>query len=399
MVEPRAGKIYQHRRGHAQLNAYQRRTAYPALRLSLACLAAAALCAASSCRERGEQPRGAAARPVGSTQRPDTADQAGLWHRSRHMMGTLFSIAVAGASRRNAHSAVDAAFDEMARLETALSEWRKDSEISRINAAAGTEPVRLSDDSWAVIKAGMEVSKWSRGAFDMSWAVMRDLWRFEPGRHRIATPEEIAKRRHLMRFQDIVLDEAAHTVMLRQPGMRIGLGGIAKGYALDRAADILLRHGIANFMLYGGGQVRVHGKRGERPWRVGIRHPRRMDYFGFLEVSSGSISTSGDYERAFFARGRRWHHILDPRSGLPAEHTASVTVIAQKGVYADALSTALFVLGPDAALRRLPTAPGTPQAIIVDTDLKLHVSTAIKERLQMRVPLRDGRLPPAQKSR
>ena len=167
--------------------------------------------------------------------------------------------------------------------------------------------------------------------------------------------------------------------MLRRKGMRLGVGAIGKGCALDRASEILTSAGIANFMLFAGGQVQVKGKRGSRFWRIGIRHPRRSGYFGVLEVKTGAISTSGDYEKAFIEDGKRWHHILDLKTGLPVKHTTSVTVISSKGIYADALSTAIFVLGPTKSLQRLSFAPGKPEVVIVDRDFKLITSPGAKD--------------------
>ncbi len=174
--------------------------------------------------------------------------------------------------------------------------------------------------------------------------------------------------------------------------MAIGTGGIAKGYALDRAAEILRSAGFEHFMLYGGGQVQVQGLRGAgRGWRVGIQHPRQDDdYIGFLEVSAGSISTSGDYEHAFIANGRRWHHILNPRTGYPIDHTMSVTLHTTRGLYADALSTAAFVLGPEAALEMLARVPFQPQAVIIGGDFRLYVTEEAHDYLRMRTNVHEG---------
>ena len=320
-------------------------------------------------------------------------DEVPLFKRTRHLMGTMIGISVAGENEQKAGPAVEAALAEIARLEGLLSEWQPTSEISEINAAAGSHPVGVGADTMTVIKAGLEISKWSDGAFDLSWAALRGLYAFKPGQQRVPDQDEIRRRLPLINYRDIVVDEEANTVMLRRKGMQIGLGGIAKGLALDHATDILRKAGIENFMMFGGGQVQIHGKRGNRAWRVGIRHPRRLDYFAQLETSEGSLATSGDYERAFVAKGKRWHHILDPRDGLPVEHTVSVTVLSKTGLYADALSTALFVLGAERALQMLPTAPGHPEAVIVDKDFKMYASPSVKKRLLMRVPLDQGRIP------
>jgi thiamine biosynthesis lipoprotein len=310
------------------------------------------------------------------------------------MMGTIIAITVVGQPDAVAAPAVDAAFREMEGLEAILSEWRPDSEISRINAAAGKGPVKVGEHTLAVVRAGLEVSRWSQGAFDLSWAALRGMYTFQPGEETVPDAEALASRLPLIDYRRIDLDEKKHTVELLDAGMKIGTGGIAKGYALDQAAKVLRKAGIDRFMLFGGGQVQVSGQRkAGRGWRVGIQHPRKDDYFGFIEATSGSISTSGDYEHAFIKDGRRWHHILDLKTGLPVEHTTSVTVLADSGLYADAVSTAIFALGAERAWPLLADAPGNPRVVLVDRDMRLHVTENLGKGLVLRTELKDGRLP------
>jgi thiamine biosynthesis lipoprotein len=331
--------------------------------------------------------------PAAATQTPPPPTEEPLFRRTREMMGTIIAITVVGVSDERAAPGVEAAFAEMQRLEGVLSEWREDSEISRINAAAGKGPVQVSEDTLAVVQAGLDISRWSEGAFDLSWAALRGMYTFQPGDERVPDLEAVKKRLPLIDHRKIRIDHDARTVELLEPGMQIGTGGIAKGYALDRAAEVLEKAGLSRFMLFGGGQVQVLGKRKGRGWRVGIQHPRRPEYFGFLETEAGSISTSGDYEHAFMRDGKRWHHIIDLKTGLPVEHTSSVTVLDDSGIYADALSTAIFVLGAERAIPKLKDAPGNPRVVIVDSDMRLHTSPGVDEALVMRMPLTDGRLP------
>lgn len=312
-------------------------------------------------------------------------------------MGTVFEITVAGMEEARAAPLIERALDEIARLEDVLSEWRDDSEISAINRAAGNgRPVPVGPDTLAVVSAGVDVSRWSDGAFDLSWAALRGFYTFQPGERRVPALAEVRARLPLVDWTGIVVDREASTVRLARPGMAIGTGGIAKGYALDRASAILRDGGAESYMLFGGGQVQVHGMRGDRPWRVGIQHPRDpSSYIGFLEVTDGSISTSGDYEHAFVDDdGRHWHHIIDVRTGLPATRTMQVTLLAPEGIYADALSTAAFVLGPERAIEMLARVPGRPEAVLIDSQLRLWTTPGTRERLRMRVPLLENdRLP------
>lgn len=313
----------------------------------------------------------------------------------RKMMGTIVMITVAsvtGTEQAQAAAAIEAALDEMQRLERVLSEWDPDSEISRINQNAG-RAVSVSTETLTVVKAGLEVSRWSEGGYDISWAALRDQYTFQPNEARAPDMKLVRKALPLVRYQDVIVDDAASTVKLKRAGMQIGTGSIAKGYALDRATAILVERGLTSFMIFGGGQVQVHGMKGTRPWRVGIQHPRKDDYFGFAEAVDVSISTSGDYEHSFTADGRRWHHILDLRTGLPIEHTSSVTVVCKSGIYADAMSTAVFVLGAERALAKLADAPGQPEVVIVDSEMRLHLSPNMRDKLVLKAPLNGDQLP------
>jgi FAD:protein FMN transferase len=374
-----------------------------AQRLGLAIALGGALgCSGEARREpRAEPPPSRAAEtearaPAAEAPPVEPSGEVRLVQRSRALMGTIYQITVASMDEAQAAPLIERALDEIARLESVLSEWRDDSEISRINQSAGTPgPIEVGPDTLRVVQVGLEVSALSEGAFDMSWAALRGLYTFQPGERRVPPLSEVRARLRHVDWRAIELDADASTVRLTRPGMAIGTGGIGKGYALDRAGAILREGGAQSYMLFGGGQVQVHGMRGDRPWRVGIQHPRDpATYIGFLEVSEGSISTSGDYEHAFVDdTGRHWHHIIDLATGLPATRSMQVTLLAPQGAYADALSTAVFVLGPERALEMLARVPGHPEAVIIGPDLRVWTTPAIRERLVMRVALEDGRLP------
>lgn len=293
----------------------------------------------------------------------------------RRLMGTVFMIR-AEADPKIARPAVAKAFAEMERIEFLLSEWRPGSEISRINAAAGLHPVHVSEETFTVVKSGVEMSALTDGAFDLSWAALHGLYDFRPGLERVPSRDEIRRQLRFIDFRRIALDEKERTVYLKQRGMKLGTGAIGKGYALDRAGQILRAAGIRSYMLFGGGQVQVYGMRGDRPYRVGIQHPRLPDkHIGYFESSGGSISTSGDYERALIGPdGDRIHHILDPRTGLPSKASISVTLHSSSGLYADALSTAAFVLGPERALALLQSLDADVSAVIVGPDCRVHTT-------------------------
>jgi thiamine biosynthesis lipoprotein len=315
------------------------------------------------------------------------------YEQSANMMGTVIRVTVAGATKEQASPAIDAAFAEIKRLESLLSEWIPTSDVSRINAAAGADPVHVSGETIDVIEASNAISKWSSGAFDLSWAALRGMYLFQPGQEQVPELSAVRERLKLIDYKKIVVDVEQGTVQLKKKGMALGTGGIAKGYALDKAADIIRRAGFPNFMIFGGGQIELSGKRHGRAWRVGIQHPRKNDYFGFVEAVDGSVATAGDYEHSFIKDGKRWHHIIDTKTGLPVPHTSSVTVVADSGLAADAIDTAIFILGPKKALKMMESAPFKADAIIVDSDMRIHMTPGMQKRIVMRTSLIDGKLP------
>lgn len=312
----------------------------------------------------------------------------------RRLMGTVFVIRTL-APRERAEPAIAAALDEIARLEQLLSEWIPTSEMSRINASAGGPGIVVGPETWSVVSTGLDISRRSEGAFDLSWAALRGLYDFHDQTPSTPDAAEIRRRLPLVKWQDVLLSDADRTIRLRRRGMAIGTGAIGKGFALDRASEVLRAAGIENFMIYGGGQVTLHGRRGDRLWRVGIQHPRENRLVASFEATDASVSTSGDYEHSFFdAAGVRIHHIVDPGTGLPARRSISVTIVTPDGMHADALSTAVFVLGADAGLEMLSHLDGNVKAAIIDANCVLHTTPGFREELRFETPLEAGDVVP-----
>jgi thiamine biosynthesis lipoprotein len=301
-------------------------------------------------------------------------------------MGTRVELLVP-AAQQGAAEEVRAAFGE---ANAQMSTYLEASAISRVNRAAGQGPVPAPAELRAVVARGLEISRLSDGAFDVSWAALHGLWDFRAARPRVPSAVEIAARVPLVDYRQVVVDPAAGTIALRRPGMRIDLGGIAKGFALDRAAARLRQRGVRSFLISGGGQVIAGGRRGDRPWRVGIRDPRGpiADSCASLDFGDASISTSGDYERFFEQGGVRYHHILDPRTGRPARAgLRSATVLAAEGTTADALSTAVIVLGKDRGLALMRRIPGV-EAVLIDDAGQAHVTAGLQGKLTWHHPPR-----------
>jgi thiamine biosynthesis lipoprotein len=318
---------------------------------------------------------------------PPDAGPPRVLSKSYAAMGTDVTFTAFTADGPPAERAFAAAYDEIRRVELLMTDWDRpgqpESDVVRINKAAGKQAVEVSAETVAVIQQSLEMSRRSRGAFDITYAAMRGLWRFDEEMDKALPPaDEIARRRKLINWRDVVVDAKAHTVKLRRVGMRLGLGGIAKGYAVDRCAAVLRGEGLANFMVQAGGDLFVAGSKGPLPWRVGIRDPRGPAdrTIGFMPIRDHAFSTAGDYERSFILDGKRYHHIIDPKTGYPATASREVTIFAPTAFLADALDDAAFIMGPKAGLALVD---GTPDcaAVIVDAQNQVWMSKSLEGKL------------------
>jgi thiamine biosynthesis lipoprotein len=284
----------------------------------------------------------------------------------RAKMGTTFEVQVRVSSPEAGRGAIDAAFDEIDRVEALLSEWKETSETTALNRAAGRAPVAIGDDLRTVLTRASEISDWTGGAFDVTFAACGDAWSFrEP--YRAATDEELSACRTHVGWRRVLVDAESGTARLPDPSMKIGISGIGKGYGVDRAAAVLESRGIRDYIVDGGGDIRLSASPGTRPWTVGIAHPRRPGaLWGSVSGVSGAIVTSGDYEAFFESDGVRYHHILDPRTGRPSVGASAVTVLAPDATTADALATGLMVLGPEAGIALVESLPGVEALFLVE---------------------------------
>jgi len=311
---------------------------------------------------------------AGCSNSPDEEGQARrhLVRSEQMLMGTQFGIQIVASDESRAREAIHAAFGEVARVEEVLSEWRETSEISAVNRAAGGEPVVVGPELLDVVRRSIRMSELTEGAFDVTFAACGGLWSFADPR--IPNGSELAECLPLVDYRRVEVDPERSSVFLPHGGMRIGIAGIGKGYGVDRAADVLESHGITDFVVDGGGDVRLRGRNVDRAWSVGIAHPRqRGELLGTVELDGGSVVSSGDYMSFFESDGVRYHHILDPATGQPARAAVAVTVIAPTATEADALATGLFVMGPERGLRLVESLPGV-EALLLTDDLAVHVS-------------------------
>jgi thiamine biosynthesis lipoprotein len=256
-----------------------------------------------------------------------------------------------------------------------MSPHKADSELSRINQGAGAGPVPVSAEMARLIVRAAEFSVLSGGAFDITYAAVGQLYDYR--KHIRPSDDELARARTAVGWRHLVLDSHAGTVRFARPGMRIDLGGFAKGHAVDNSAAILRRRGIAHAMVSAGGDSRVIGDRRGRPWTIGVRDPRRPGQVAaVLPLEDVSISTSGDYERYFDAEGTRFHHLIDPATGKSPREIQSVTILADDGLTCEALSKIVFVLGVERGMALVERQSGV-DAVVVDAAGALHFSSGL----------------------
>lgn len=298
------------------------------------------------------------------------------------VMDTLVTVQIYAVSEIQAEEAITAAFAEMRRLEDILTAHEPESEIAKVGDNAGSSSVQVSPETLAVISTALEYAEITHGAFDISLAPVLKQYIFpkvEGEQGEIPSPSQLEETLPLVDWTKITLNSDAETVYLEEPGMNVDLGGIAKGYITDRAVDILRKHGIEYGLINSGGDIKLLGPKTDgTPWRVGIKNPHNpLDNFAIIEVSDGSIVTSGDYERFFeLEDGVRYHHIIDPHSGLPARGAKSVTVLAPTAELADLLSTAIFVMGPESGMN-LVNDLADVEAVYWDGDDRVRYSSGL----------------------
>lgn len=299
--------------------------------------------------------------------------------RTKFMMDTAIEIRATGF---NSDTAVEQAFAEIERVERLFSRHLPDSEISAINNKAGSW-VTVSPETVELIQKSLAFGEISSGSFDITVGTLIELWDIGGETNSVPTEAEIKSALANINYLDVEIEEQQNLIKI-PPGSIIDLGGIAKGYAIDRAREVLRSAGIEHGMVFAGGDISTIGvKEDGTSWRVGIQDPRQStSLLGIISLADSTIVTSGDYERFFIQDGVRYHHILDPDTGYPARDVISVTVVADSAADGDALSTAVFVLGRKAGLELIESITGF-EAVIVDNDGEVWLSTGIENKIEL----------------
>ncbi|MBI5049190.1 MAG: FAD:protein FMN transferase [Deltaproteobacteria bacterium] len=305
---------------------------------------------------------------------------------TRTLMGTVVEITLVGEDEVRLNKAAGAAFDEIKRLENLMSHYKEDSDVAKINASAGKKPAAISHETLAVIETSLKVSQLSNGAFDVTMGILGKVWHFttdDKGEMAPPSKEDIKKLLPLIDFSRIIIDKKNSTVKLAKQGMKINLGGIAKGYIIGKAAEVLKKLDIKRGIIHAGGDMVVFQEAGSPPWLIGIQDPRQKDkIIGTIKASNTAVATSGDYERFFIKDGRRYHHIMDPDTGFPADKSTAVTIVADDPTMADALSTAVFIMGPDKGMKLIQDLPGV-EGLIIGTDGERTISSGLKGKVDI----------------
>lgn len=301
------------------------------------------------------------------------------YKRVLKLMGSRFEITVVAQSADEGNGYIDAAVAEIERIEKLISSWDPNSQTSMINNNAGVQPVIVDKELFQLIKRALKISELTQGAFDISFASMDRIWKFDGSMNTMPTEEEIKESVSRVGFHNIVLNEEQTSVFLKFSGMKIGFGAIGKGYAADKAKALLQSMGVTGGIINASGDLTTWGTQFDgNDWMVAITNPLNHEQvFSWLPVVDAAVVTSGNYEKYVEFNGIRYTHIIDPRTGYPSTGIRSVTIFTKKAELADALSTSVFVMGLDIGMDFINQLKGV-ECIIVTDDNSIHTSENIK---------------------
>ena len=302
--------------------------------------------------------------------------------RTLKLMGSRFDITVVGDSEEWANEKIDLAIAEIRRIEALISTWQEHSEASKINQKAGVQPVKVSEELFQLIERSIKVSDLTNGAFDITFGGLdKKIWRFDGSLTALPDSAIAAQSIRLINYQNILLDKEETTVFLKEKGMRIGFGAIGKGYAAEKVKGLLQREGVSAGIVNGGGDLTAWGTQANgKSWTVGIADPSAQDRaFSWLTIDNQAVVTSGNYEKYVIIDGKKYSHIVDPRTGYPVSGLQSVTILCPNAELADALATAVYVMGANEGLEFINQLNGI-ECIIVDEQGGLIASGGVGVR-------------------
>ena len=301
-----------------------------------------------------------------------------IFKKEQSLLGSPFEITVVATDSVQAKLYTDLAISEVKRIENLVSDWIPTTQISQVNQNAGIKPIKVDQEVFDLVERAIKISKLTSGAFDISYASMDKIWKFDGSMKQMPTEEAIKKSVEKVGYQNIILNPKDKTIFLKNKGMKLGLGGIAQGYIADKIKEVLQEKRCTSGLVNVSGDINTWGKQpnGE-PWSVGIINPMNKNkVFATFILDDSAVETSGSYEKFVVFNGKRYSHIIDPRTGYPASGIVSVSVFAKQTELADALATGIFVLGIEVGLDLVNQLNGI-DCIIVDDKGGVHVSNKI----------------------
>lgn len=306
-----------------------------------------------------------------------------LRNRRTMLMGSRFDISIIAPDPAAAEQHIDAVIAEVSRIENLISDWIPTSQISAVNTNAGIQPVKVDAEVFELTRRAIHLSELSNGAFDISFAAMEKVWRFDGTMTEIPSTEAIKSSLEKVGFKNVILDSTKSTIFLKLPGMKIGFGSIGKGYAADRGRTIMQQAGVTAGIVNASGDMSTWGKQLDgSDWNIGITKPFKTDQLmAVVPLKEGAVTTSGSYEKYLSLNGKRYSHIINPATGYPASGLSSVTVFGPDAEMANGLSTAIMVLGKDAGMKLINRYPKFSCIMVTDKGkiIKKHIALSPKQ--------------------
>ncbi|MEJ5996154.1 FAD:protein FMN transferase [Pedobacter sp. Du54] len=302
-----------------------------------------------------------------------------LRKRSTTLMGSRFDITIVAADSASAEANIDLVIAEVSRIENLISDWRSTTQIGQVNSNAGIKPVKVDSEVFALTERAIHLSEITDGFFDISFAAMDRIWKFDGSMTEMPSPEAIKKSVEKVGYKNIVLDKANSTIFLKFKGMKIGFGALGEGYAADRCKELMLKKGIEAGIVNGSGDMNTWGKQPDgSAWNIGITDPKNPTaLLAVVPLAHGAVVTSGSYEKFVVFNGKRYAHIINPKTGYPATGLSSVTIFGPSAEMANGLSTSIMVLGKKAGLKLLKSYPEMSYILISDKN-RIYSSPGLK---------------------
>lgn len=305
--------------------------------------------------------------------------QPGLFKKEMLLMGNQFEITVVADDEEWAYKRIDEAVDEIKRIEKILTTYKDDSETNLINKNAGIKPVKVSEEVFHLIERSIRISGFTQGSFDITYgSIDKRLWNFDKNMTLLPDPKKAKKMVRLINYQNIILDHNEQTVFLKEEGMRIGFGGIGKGYAAEMAKGLMKKNGVTSGIVNASGDLTTWGYQPDgSPWTIGIAHPDASDKpFSYMNITDMAVATSGNYEKYVVINNKKYSHTINPRTGLPVTGIKSVTIISPNAELCDALATPVTIMGINPGLNLINQLKHV-ECIIIDDNNKLYLSRNI----------------------